>query len=60
MFDLDSWKTLKQVYRKLLCGKKVFEKFQGQPHFPRKMILYSSGKFGIFNPCTNIQSYLSK
>ena len=49
--------TPKPVYRKLQHGEKIFSKFQSQPRFPRKMILYSSNKFYIFESFTNIQSH---
>ena len=44
----------KQIYRKPQYREKVFEEFQGLPSFLRKMILYSSTKFGIIKPCTDI------
>ena len=47
IFYLGPWQTLKQVYRELQEAKRFFGKFQGQPLFPRKMVLYSSTKFGI-------------
>ena len=53
-FDLGFWKTSKQIYRKLQHRKKVFEELKGLSRFPRKMILYSSTKFGILKPWTNI------
>ena len=34
-------------YRKLQYNEKVFEEFQGLSCFPRKIIFYSSCKFGI-------------
>ena len=46
-FNLSFWQTSEQVYRKLQHGKKIFAKFQSQPRFPRKMVLYSLTKFGI-------------
>ena len=53
-FDLGFWKTSKQIYRKLQHRKKVFEELKVLSRFPRKMILYSSTRFGILKPWTNI------
>ena len=47
--------TPKPVYRKLQHGEKIFSKFQSQPRFPRKMILYSLTKFVVIKTWTNIQ-----
>ena len=47
---LEASQTLKQIYRKPKYSKKVFEEFQRLPRFPRKMVLYSSTKFGILKP----------
>ena len=46
--------TSKQIYKKLHCKEKVFEEFQGLPRFRGKMVLYSSTKFGILKPWTNV------
>ena len=54
IFYLGPWQILKQVYRELQEAKRFFGKFQGQPLFPRKMVLYSSTKFGIIKTWTNI------
>ena len=53
-FDLGFWQTVKQIYWKLQYRDKVFGEFQGLPHFPKKMVLYSSTKFGVIKPWTNI------
>ena len=53
-FNLGFWLTRKQTYRKLKYTEKVFQEFQRFSHFPRKMILYLSDKFGIFKPWTII------
>ena len=47
--------TPKPVYRELQHGEKIFSKFQSQPRFPRKVILYSLTKFVIIKTWTNIQ-----
>ena len=52
--DLVFWQTPKQVYRKLQCNEKVFGEFYALPHFPKEMVLYSSTKFDILKPWTNI------
>ena len=54
-FDLGIWKTPKQIYEKLQYWEKVFEKFQGLPRFPRKIVLYLLTKLGIIKTWTNIQ-----
>ena len=46
--------TSKQIYSKLKNREKVFGEFQPLPRFSRKMILYSSIKFGTLRPWTNI------
>ena len=46
--------TSGQVYRKFQHEEKILAKFQGQPHFPRKMVLYFLAKFGIKKIGTNI------
>ena len=48
--NLDPTPTSKQIYRKLKYREKVLEEFQPLPRFPRKMVLYSSTKFGILKP----------
>ena len=53
-FDWGLWQTSKLIYRKLRYREKLFEEFQGLSPFPRKMVLYSSTKFGILKPWTNI------
>ena len=57
-FDLGFWQTLKQVYRKIKCMKKVLEKLQRLPGFSRKIILCSSTKFGILKPWTSISKLI--
>ena len=47
--------TSKPFYRKLQHGEKIFSKFQSQPRFPRKMLLYSLTNFVIIKTWTNIQ-----
>ena len=49
-FDLGFWQASKQIYRKLKYKENVLEEFQRLPRFPRKMVLYSSTKFGISKP----------
>ena len=49
------WQTSKQIYRRLQYKQKVFEEFQGMSHFSRKIVMYSSTKFGILKSWTNIQ-----
>ena len=56
IINLGFWQTSKQIYRKLQYRKKVFEEFQDLPGFTRKMVFYSSTKFGILKPWTNIPS----
>ena len=58
-FDGEFWQTSKQIYMKLQDREKDFGEFQGWLHFPRKMVLYSSTKFGIIKPWANI-SWLRK
>ena len=53
-FDLGFWETSKQVYRKRKYKEKTSKEFQHLPCFPRKMILYSSTKFGILKLWTII------
>ena len=48
--NLDPPQTSKQIYRKLKYSEKVFGEFQHLPRFLRKMVLYSSTKFGILEP----------
>ena len=50
----DFSQTPKQVYRKLQHGGKIFAKFQGQPPFSRKVVLYSLTKLGIIKTWSNI------
>ena len=49
------WQTSKQIYRRLQYKQKVFEEFQGMSPFSRKIVMYSSTKFGILKSWTNIQ-----
>ena len=53
-FDLGFWQASKPFYRKLKYREKDLEEFQRLPRFPRKMVLYSSTKFGILKPWTII------
>ena len=57
-FDLGFWQASKQIYRKLKYREKVLEEFQRLPRFPRKMVLYSSTKFGILKPWTIISNLI--
>ena len=45
--DLGFCQPSKQIYSKLGYCEKVLEEFQRLLRFPRKMVLYSSTKFGI-------------
>ena len=45
--DLGFWQVPKPFCRKLKYREKVLEELQRLPHFPRKMVLYSSTNFGI-------------
>ena len=53
-FNLGFWQTSKKIYGKLQYRGKDFWQFQGLSRFPRKMVFYSSTKFGIMKPWTNI------
>ena len=53
-FDLGFWQSSKQVYREIWCRETFFGKFKGLSCFSRKMVLYSSTKFGIIKLWTNI------
>ena len=53
-FDLGFWQPSKQIYRKLEYSEKDLEEFQRLLRFPRKMVLYSSTKFGILKSWTII------
>ena len=53
-FHLGFWQITKQIYRKLKYREKVLEEFQRLSRFSRKMVLYSSTKFGIIKPWTII------
>ena len=57
-FDWGFWQASKQIYRKLEYRKKVLEEFQRLSRFARKMVLYSSTKFGIFKPLTIISNHI--
>ena len=58
-FDLGFWQPSKQIYRKLEYSEKDLEEFQRLLRFPRKIILYSSTKFGILMPWTSISNLIS-
>ena len=57
-FHLGFWQTSKQIYRKLKYREKVLEEFQRLSHFSRKMVLYSSNKFGILKPWTIVSKLI--
>ena len=57
-FDLGFWQASKPFYRKLKYREKVLEEFQRLSRFPRKMVLYSSTKFGILKPWTIISNLI--
>ena len=57
-FDLGFWQASKPFYRKFKYREKVLEEFQRLPRFPRKMVLYSSTKFGILKPWTIISNLI--
>ena len=57
-FDLGFFQASKQIYRKLEYREKVLEEFQRLPRFSRKMVLYSSTKFGISKPLTIISNHI--
>ena len=56
-FYLGFWQTSKQIYQKLQYRENVFEELKSLSRFSWKMVLYSSTKFGILKPWTNIQSF---
>ena len=49
-FDLGFCQPSKQTYRKLEYSEKLLKEFQRLLRFTRKMVLYSSTKFGILRP----------
>ena len=57
-FDLGFSQASKQIYRKLEYSEKVLEEFQRLPPFPRKMVFYSSTRFGILKPGTIISKFI--
>ena len=57
-FHLGLWQPSKPFYRKLKYREKVLEEFQRLPRFPRKMVLYSSTKFGILKPWAIISNLI--
>ena len=57
--DLGFWWTSRQIYRRLKYKQKVLEEFQRLSRFSRKMILYSSTKFGILKPWTIISELIT-
>ena len=57
-FDLGFCQPSKQIDRKLEYSEKVLEEFQRLLRFPRKMVLYSSTKFGILKPLTIISNHI--
>ena len=58
ILDLDFWQISKQIYRKLKYSEELFPKFQGLPWFPRKMVLRSLTKFGIYMTKLAFYQYL--
>ena len=54
--DLGFLQASKQTDRKLQYIGEICGKFKVLPHFPIKMVLYSSTKLGILKSWTNIQS----
>lgn len=48
-FDLSFCKISKQIYRKFQCREISLEKFQGLPHFSRKVVLYLPTKFAFLS-----------
>ena len=57
-FHLSFWQASKPFYRKLKYRENNLEEFQCLPRFPRKMVLYSSTKFGILKPWTIISNLI--
>ena len=57
-FDLGFWQASKPFYRKLRYKEKVFEEFRRLPPLPRKIVSYSSTKFGILKPLTIISNLI--
>ena len=55
-FDLGFWQASTLFYRKFKYREQVLEEFQRLPRFPRKMVLYSSTKFGILKPLTIVSN----
>ena len=53
-FDLGFWQHSKPFHRKLKYRENVLEECQPLTRFPRKMVLYSSTKFGVLKPWTII------
>ena len=48
------FKDVKHIYRKIQYKQKFFGKFQGWSCFAKKIVLYSSTKFGILKPWINV------
>ena len=57
-FDLGFWQTSKQIDRKLKYRENNLGEFQRLPPFPKKLVLYSSTKFGILKPSTIIRNLI--
>ena len=57
-FDLGFCQVSKKIYRKLEYRENNLEELQCLPCFPRKMVLYSSAKFGILKPWTIISNLI--
>ena len=58
IFDWGFWQASKPFYRKLKYRENDFETFQRLPCFPRKMVLYSSIKFGILKSLAIISNHI--
>ena len=57
-FDLGFRQESKPFYTKQKYRKNVLEEFQCLPHFPRKMVLYSSTNFCILKPWVIISNHV--
>ena len=57
-FDLGFWQASKLFYRKLKYREELLEEFQRLPRFPRKLVYYSSTKFGILKPWNIISNLI--
>ena len=57
-FDLHFWQSSKSTYIRLKYRENNLEEFQHLHHFPKKMVLYSSKKFGILKHLTIISNHI--